>query len=594
MTYMSTIVSPIRRDLETLQKRFDVVIVGGGITGISTAREAALRGLSVCLIEKNDFASATSAATSKLIHGGLRYLENLELTLVRESLKERRLLAGAAGHLVQPLPILLPVYNFTFPGRFLLNVGLKMYDILSFDRNSRIPQVNQMPMTGYVSRNYIESHEYCLRTDELKGGFIFYDYQSIHPERLALAFLKSAVAQGAVAFNHMEAQNFILAGQGSRREAVAVRVVDRLTGKHYEIEGRSFINATGPWMDYLLAATVGRPNQTLNRSQGIHLLTKDICQGRNILHRNKHGRHFFVLSWMGMSLIGPTDTPFIDHPDNIAKHKDDIATLLSDVNDMLPLRMQLQESDILATVIGIRPLVTSKIVGSRGDDPGTYHASRKAEIFDHSTDGVGSLLSVAGGKWTTSRHMGEQVIRKILKKKELRKKARPADSTYLPLPGFPSFGYDPRQLSEEMLSLCEKEGLPADIANTLFRLYGNEVTAILEILRRTEVRTLHKGVNLPVRLLRQRISDKPGPGHDEIMAQVVFAIENESAVTLEDLVNRRLKVGTLGQISKHSVESIAKVMGIMLGWSDRRRKSEVEGYLKKFSGTEIRPYRKGS
>lgn len=533
----------IDRNLNAVEEEFDFVIIGGGITGIAIAREASARGLTVALLEKGDFACATSSSTSRLIHGGLRYLENFEFDLVRESLRERRLLAGAASRLVKPLPIDLPVYSYTKPGRFLLRAGLWIYDLLSFDRNMRIPSRNRMPMTGMLSKRSLLEKGFCLKTDELKGGFVFYDYQSIHPERLALAFLKSAVNDGAIALNHMRVANFETENSGDRNRIKAVKAIDELSGKTYRVKGRVFINATGPWMDLLLENLKGTPVRRLMRSQGIHILTHDICNGKNVLHRNKQGRHFFILSWMGMSLIGPTDTPYSGHPDDLHPEREDVLRLLDDLNDSLPEEKKVKQSDIRQIIIGIRPLI------STGEQTGgTYRISRKAEIYDHARSGYPGLISVAGGKWTTSRQLGESVVKKasgILKSEGVR--IRKVDTRFVPLYGSIRFGEDPVAEEEAVVNRGMAMGIPRDVMERLYIVYGTEVDEILQIAQ-SDPR------------FKERISSKPGPGHDEILAQVKFAVENESARTLDDVLSRRLTAGTMGSIPDEAIEKVTQIM----------------------------------
>ncbi len=548
----------IIRSTDRLNQKFDMVIIGGGITGLAIAREASVRGISVCILEKKDFSWATSAATSKLIHGGLRYLENYEFDLVRESLRERRLLAGAATRLMKPLPIILPVYSFTKPGRFLLRMGLWIYDLLSFDRNRGTPRRNQVPMTSLRSAAEIRNMGFCLNDKELKGGFIFYDYQSLHPERLALSFLKSAVANGAVAINHMEVTSFTTADTENGKRITEVHAKDLLSDQSYSISGDLFVNATGPWMDLIIQKLKGAPVKRLNRSQGIHIMTRNVCNGNNILHRNKEGRHFFLLSWMGQSLIGPTDTPYNENPDELHAKRPDVLRLLADVNEALPDNNKLTEDDISAVIIGIRPLISTGEEGS-----GTYHASRKAEIYDHGKSGFPGLISVAGGKWTTSRYLGEQVV-KAAAKTGFINNTNKLDTRFLPLAGSYSYGEDPDEMEKRIVS-GYKDSFDEDILRHLYVMYGSEYETILDIA----------GGNS---LLSSRLSSEPGPGHNEIFAQVVFAITHESALTLEDILNRRLSVGTEGLLDVKTLNDVARIAAQYLGWNNDKIISEVKNY----------------
>ncbi|HNN58589.1 MAG TPA: FAD-dependent oxidoreductase, partial [Leptospiraceae bacterium] len=197
-----------KREFHDLEKKFDLVVIGGGITGISVAREAAVRGIRVLCVEKNDFACATSSATSKLLHGGLRYLESYEFGLVRESLSERHIMGLAAGHLSRPMQFLVPMFEWSNPGRFIMQMGLSTYDLLAYDRNLGTPEDKQIPPAKWISREEFLKLEPKIESKGLKGGFVYYDYQSTYPERLALAFVKTAVQAGAVMLNHCQATGF--------------------------------------------------------------------------------------------------------------------------------------------------------------------------------------------------------------------------------------------------------------------------------------------------------------------------------------------------------------------------------------------------
>ena len=550
------------RNPEELNREFDLAIVGGGITGLSIAREAARSGYSTLLLEKGDFAGATSSATSKLIHGGLRYLENFEFDLVRESLRERRLLAGSATRLVKPLPIYLPLYRYSRPGRILMRMGLWIYDLLSFDRNRGTPRRNRMPMTKMLSRKDLIRDGFCLETGELKGGFLFYDYQSFHPERLALAFLKTATDHRAVVRNYTEVVDFDTEQEGEQLRIRSLHLKDLLDGSQYSVRARVIINATGPWMDLFLERLKGKPVHKLNRSQGIHILTRDICHGRNILHRNRKGRHFFILSWMGHSLIGPTDTPYRGSPDDLHPHREDVQRLLEDVNEALPVENRLKTEEIQQVLIGIRPLI------STGEESGTYSVSRKAEIYDHARSGTPGLISVAGGKWTTSRSLGEEVLDCAIGTGLLENRPpEKIDTRFEPLHGSRRYGEDPELLQKELVGEWNTRypQIPSKVLERIFLLYGTEGSDVLNRIQEDPA-------------LAETLESKEGPGEDEILAQVAHAVLSESAFTLQDILNRRLAAGMLGCPGQEALEKTAKLAGKLLGWNAKRIREEIQNY----------------
>ncbi len=543
---------------------FDTVIIGGGITGLATAREAALRGLKTIVIEKKDFGWSTSAATSKMLHGGLRYLENYEFSLVRESLRERRIMGLMASHLVRPLPFIFPVYRNTKPNALLMGLGLSFYDLLAFDKNKGVPHENKVTSSVRLSRREVLDLEPSVPSENLKSGFLFYDYQSLYPERLSLAFLKSAVQSGARCSNYTEVTGF---KKDSRGMVCAVTVRDVLSSQEFTVKGRTFINAAGPWTDSVLELLTGNPESAVQRSQGIHILTRSLFQKRAVFFRHPSGRHFFVNPWMGYSLIGPTDTPFPGHPDSLKPENPDIQQLLSDVNDMIP-DAHLTFNDIYNIIIGIRPLVSS---GRRGG--GTYRTSRRHEITDHKN----GVITVAGGKWTTSRGLGEEVIKKLLKTQPMRNRSIPdADSSKTVLFGAPPLHSSPAAFLKQELEVYPQLVLDDSIRKNLILLYGSEHREILDIV-------LHNR-DAGARLQDYSPEDAEAgliQEHD-IIAQVIFAVKSESACTLEDILCRRMSIGTRKRPSLSALEKAAAAAGSLLGWSAAGQRSQIDQVLRRF------------
>lgn len=554
----------IKRDFSVLGNHFDVIIVGGGVTGAAVAREAAVRGLRTLLLEKNDFGHATSAATSKLLHGGLRYLESYEFGLVRESLSERHILGLAAGHLSRPMPFVVPMYGWSNPGRFTLQAGLTVYDLLAYDRNLGTPEDKQIPTSKWLSRDEVLRIEPRIESRDLRGGFVYYDYQNLFPERLNLAFLKTAVKNGAQVFNHCRVTGFETeaALRGKRIQKVVFK--DELSGHSWCASGTVFVNASGPWMDLLLGLVQSEPTHKVKRSKGIHLLTDRIIGDHTVFLRNKKGQHCLVIPWEGMTLIGPTDSPYDGHPDDLRPTEEDIAPLVSLVNELLP-GAPLTRDKIRHVPIGIRPLVFS--------DKSTYRASRKYEIYDHSLEGdqqIEGLISVVGGKWTTSRRLGETVMDRVLPKlQKLDPTAVPrlvqARTDKEPLAGFPSFGGSASELWEQVALTHHR--IPDTVLNHLFTLYGTEFQSILEIGRRDPD-------------LMRRVSDEPG--RFDILAQIQFAVENESAQTLTDILSRRLALGAFGYPGDAATERAASLAARLHKWSSKRKADEIAAFKKTF------------
>jgi len=528
----------MRRELARLaDSRFDLLVLGGGVTGACTARDAALRGLSVALVEKNDFAHATSAHNSKLIHGGLRYLRNFELGLVRESLRERRIWQRIAGHLVQPLPFLVPLYGGGWKARATLAAGLTMYDALSYDRGWLDDPAQRLPGHRWFDANAARAREPALDGPNFQGAFQYHDAQMYAPERLALECIEDACANGSAAANYLEAETLLV--RHGRVEGARVR--DRFGDGAFDIRAALTIVAAGPWADIFLARALGRASsRKLLRSKGIHVIVPAMTRSDALTVATPHG-HFFVLPWRGASLLGTTDTAFPGNPDDVAVTESDIETFLAFINAHLP-SAHLSRADVQHFYAGLRPLVDD---GSKD----TYGASRRAELIDHARDDkVEGLLSAIGGKWTTSRHLAEKAVDAAAAK--LGRKTAPCTTATALLPGAVT--------------------RIADLPNPehLAHLYGKRLPEVLAFAK--------TGADMLSSL---------SPSGD-VGAQVLYAIENEMAATLEDVVMRRTGIGQLGRPNADALAKTADIMAVKLGWNAERRAAEIAALAPIFATRE--------
>jgi glycerol-3-phosphate dehydrogenase len=396
----------MRRATDRLaNETFDILVIGCGITGACVARDASLRGLKVALVERGDFANATSAHNSKLIHGGLRYLRNFELGLVRESLRERRIWQRIAPHLVHPLPFLVPLFGDGWKARATLSAGLALYDILSFDRGWLDDPAQRLPGHSWLSADNARRREPVLDQPGLQGAFLYYDAQMFSPERLALECLIDADAHGAALANYVEASRLLQ--RDGKIEGCTVR--DTISGESIDVRAKTTLVATGPWADIFLEHAINRPSShKLLRSRGIHVLVPSITNEFALTMATAHG-HFFVLPWRGHTLLGTTDTAFTGDPDTLAVSESDIAGFFTFINRYLP-KADLARNKVEYFYAGLRPLVAD----GASD---TYGASRKSELVDHGKDdGLDGLFSAIGGKWTTSRHLAETVVDRLVEK----------------------------------------------------------------------------------------------------------------------------------------------------------------------------------
>lgn len=505
-------------------RTWDVLIIGGGITGAAIAYEAAATGLSTALVEKADFGGATSAATGKLIHGGLRYLKNFELGLVRESLAERRNLSVIAPNLVVPFPMVLPE-----PG-LVEHLGLTAYDVLSFDRNHGVDEGHRIPAHRMMSAEELKAHG----LGHIDKAILYYDCMMPHPERLTLAFIRSAVARGAQVENHTRVERLIV----DDARVTGARVIDAVSGEASTLSARMVVNATGPWAYDLLAASPDTAayagHRPTSRSEGIYIVTRQLSDIM-VLYVSEHG-HFSFAPWRGHSLIGPTETAYKGEVDDWSLTGRAIDDFLAHINTTSRLPQPLTREDVVTAFGGLRPLVESA-----GDD--SYGASRASEVVDHAAQGLAGLLTATGGKYTTSRAFAEKVRRHIDDALGRGHVASPTADVPLDGCGVPS----------------KEEGLGQGDATLdhLRSLYGSDASSVLALAREHPQ-------------LAELVSDEGA-----LLAQVAFAVRHEAALHLDDVLLRRTALGTLGNPGQARLQKVAQVMGQELGWDPARVAEEM-------------------
>lgn len=531
----------IRSEFNTEQE-YDIIVIGGGITGAAVAYDAASRGLSVALVEKDDFGSKTSSATSKLIHGGLRYLANFELSLVRESLKERRILENIAPNFVYPIANMI-VFNSPAmkKQKHLLKIGMILYDILSFDKKFTWDKSKKLPSHQSFSRKKTVQNEPALNSRELGGSLVYYDCASISPERLTLAFIKSAAAKGADTANYMEVTGFLV--NSGRIEGV--NLFDKINSRTTSIKGRLTINCAGPWADRVLSLTGTKEHkEVLRRSEGIHIITKKILNKYLVTSSTPSGKHIFIIPWRGYSLIGTTDKEYIGSPDDWKIRKESVLELIDDVNASFGENIKISYDDVLYCYGGLRPLVEDQT-----ED--VYESSRKYEIYDNSADGFDGLITVEGGKYTTSRNLAENVMKIACTKLGISNGKIGTDRDYL-------FGSEIEDINA-FVNFCKTKysALPANTVDYLARVYGTEIDELLAAADKNKSLT------------------EPLTKEGEIAAQVIYAVEHEMAFRLNDILFRRTGLGTLGHPGKEALRRIADIAGDHSGWSSSRRNEEI-------------------
>jgi len=533
------------RALRELASPFDLIVIGGGCNGVGIAWDAALRGLRVVLVEKEDFGWATSAWNSRMIHGGLKYLEKYDVPLVRESLREREWLLRAAPHLVRPLRFLLPFYDRNQHSSFVLRLGMVAYDLLSWDKST--------PRHCLLDRDEVLRTVPGIDPDGLRGGAAYFDAQVEYAERLSVEAAVAARAAGAVVLNHARAERLLCEG----RRVVGVEVVDTETGRRHEVRGRITVNAAGPWVDEVLASVgLGEQPRLIGGTKGTHLVVDPFpgAPQRDAMYYEAvtDARPMMVIPWLGRYLLGSTDERFVGDLDTASADEEEIAYILKETNRVLP-KAGLTAEHILWSYTGVRPLPY------QSDGP-TSDITRRHTVHDHEP-ALEGLLSVVGGKLTTFRSLAEDVNDHVLKRIGAKRRSL---TRRLRLPGGNTLDFG--QFRQRYLASTH---LPHEVAERLLRIYGVRSPAVEALVAEDP-----------------RLGEVIDEATHAIAAEVVFAARHEFAVTLTDLVARRLMTGVSADLGTASLERVAAVAERHLGWSSTRASEELDaylGYVKKFS-----------
>jgi glycerol-3-phosphate dehydrogenase len=548
------------RDLKAMAaKTYDLLVVGGGITGACIVRDAALRGVSAALVEKGDFSHATSAATSKLIHGGLRYLYNREFKVVWTSLRERRIWSDIAPHMVDPLTFLIPTAGFGIRGRAAVGTGLTVYDWLAYSRNPMTDPDKTIPSHKHLSRREALALEPGLECIRPTGAMVYYDRQMYSPERLTLECILQAATHGADVANYVEVIKFIK--EGNTITGARVRDVGSDRGE-FEIKARMTANAAGPWADILMGLLQnGNPSRRLIRSKGIHLITRSLTDN-HALGIITGREPFFILPWRGYSIVGTTDTVYEGDPDKVGVTERDINDFLDIVNEGYP-RAKLDPSDVLYAYGGLRPIVDreTKFARRAARKEDSRFASRAAEVYDHEThDGLKGVVSAIGGKWTTSRQVAEQVLDLAVAKLGVTAKPCVTDRT-------PTHGGRVGRFAEFLgRAVARYNTISAAVIENLAKNYGSRMDDVLALTRDDPK-------------LAEQISDR----FPDIAAQVVHAARHEMALTLEDVLFRRTGLGTAGTPGDAAMTKVAAIMARELDWDRAERAAQVDRARAKFA-----------
>jgi glycerol-3-phosphate dehydrogenase len=517
---------------------FDAIIVGGGMAGAGVARELALRGLSCVLIEKGDFASGTTSRSSKLIHGGLRYLELRDFALVRESLRERETLARLAPHLVRPLPFLVPVYQGGTRNLIKVRIGLRLYDLLTPGKRTERYRT--------LGRAEALAMEPTLRPQDLLGAGYYFDDLLLSPERLCLENVLAARRAGAHALNYAQAEEFRPRPGGGW----AVRVRDLVGSDVLTVTGRMLVNATGPWVDRVreLAGIWEKGTRLVRTTKGAHLVLPRLTD-RAVYLSTHDDRMVFVIPWRDFSLVGTTDTDFDDSPDRVWATPDDVAYLLAETRRVLP-DPRVTEANIVYTYAGIRPLTYE--VGKRASA-----VSRQHRVIAEGPDE--GFLSITGTKLTCFRSLAQRVGDEVARRLG---KGGASRTARLALDGSDEeAGALEVRAWLDVTEAVRASGLEPGQVEALTATYGRRASAVLDLARRLPGGT-------------ERLC-KSAP---DIVAQLHWAVETELTVSLQDFLLRRTGIGTGPCLGLDCAAGVAQRMGALLGWSPRRIEAELNAY----------------
>ena len=550
----------MKRNMDRLsQQRHDLVVVGGGIYGACVAWEAVRHGLSVSLVEQHDFGHATSANSQKIIHGGFRYLQQLDVKRMRESIRERRHLMRIAPHLVHPLPFLVPTSRRGIQRRLVMRVALALYDLVAWDRNLGVRDPSKR-----IPNGRLVMREACLRlapgidAHGVTGGAVWYDAQVYNSERLTLAFLHSAAEQGAGVANYVQVTGLLK----EANRVTGVTAVDRLTGRTLEVRGRLVINTSGPWVNRLVGTPQGaRSGWRVSFTKTINVVTKSLTNNHSVSvtlphregdagHESGCCRRVHITPWRGRSIVGSLHVAADDHSEAAQATESEIARLLADVNTAYP-GASLTPEDVSFVHVGLLPREEAR----PGRRVSPDRLSDHYEIRDHgAVDGMEGLLSVVGVKYTTARDVAAKVVRLALKKlgrAPVRSRGGQAVLHGGRIERFDAF--------LEQALRTRPCGLADDILRQLAFSYGSEYPRVLEFVERDPALGARVDTRSPV-----------------IKAQVLYAVREELAWTLRDVVFRRTELGSLEHPGAAALRACAEIMAAELGWDAARVEREIE------------------
>lgn len=528
---------------------FDVIIIGAGINGAGIARDAAMRGLQVLALDKGDIGGGTTSWSTRLIHGGLRYLEHAELGLVRESLRERETLFHIAPHLIKPLQILLPIYVGAARGPLMIRAGMTAYDLLSLGKS--------LPRHCMLTRDEALERAPGLQRTGLQAAAIYFDAQVEFAERLVVENVLSAKEHGATVINYAQVQK--LTGRFTD-EGYVVEFVDSRTGAVFAPRGRIIVNAAGPWVDQVLKTSEQTSKRLIGGTKGSHIIVRSFADApltAVYVEAESDKRPFFIIPWDGKYLIGTTDIHFKGDLDKVEINDDEIDYLLSETNRVIP-PARLTREEVVYTYAGVRPLPYTE----NKDEQGITRRHFVRESLDQR-----GLLSIVGGKLTTYRNLAEETVDLIGRRLEKNLPRCRTAAASLPGAVASDFGAFSEQFKRD-------SGISLQVSERLLRVYGIRAPEVLKLAAQD------KSLTAP-------FDEETGA----TAAEIIYSFQQEMAETLADCLLRRTMVGLNSSVGIGADERAAAIAKKYLGWSETRAQEEVaayRSYVKRFRPLSMR------
>jgi glycerol-3-phosphate dehydrogenase len=555
----------MKRELANLsQKKYDLLIVGGGMYGAALAWEAASRGLTTALVEKSDYAAATSGNSLKIIHGGLRYLQQMDLMRTVESIRERKIMLRIAPHLVHPLPCLMPTYGHMMKSSQVVRIGLLLNDIISYRRNAGMSPDKVLPAGRVLPQNECRELLPFLDVTPYSGAALWTDAQAYNSERLVLSFVKSAVQAGADSANYVQVREFLRKGN----RVTGVKVVDMLTDEAFEVQASFVVTAAGPWTNEVLKGLYPQLNpfemilskamnliihRKLTAQNAFALTSRIECRNGRTLNRQKP-RQLFFTPWRDVTIVGTTHLPYDGTAEDFLISESDVQNFIDELNIILP-GLDFERKEVSFVHGGVLPL--AKATAPDQD----VMLMRHFKVIDHSSSGMDGLLSVVGVKYTTARDVAEKVINRVV-----RRLGR--GNTKSATRKEPLYGGAIDSFHDHLAEFVRRRpfAFSENVARQLLYNYGSELHQVLKYCDKD-------------RKLRETV----GSDCLTIQAEIVHAVREESAMKLSDVVLRRTELGSSACPDRAALQTSAMLMAKLLGWNKKRISAEIEEVKKKYS-----------